>query len=385
MSLKGLRIARIASVGFFIKYQLGKQINDFSKMGADQFVIASDEVFENEYICEYISIPIERNISFFSDLRSIYRMYRKFRELKLDVVHSTTPKAGLVCAIAGFLARVPVRIHTFTGQRWITMTGFRRKLCMLADQLIIMMSTAAYADSRSQIDYLERVGVAPVDKLKMLGYGSLAGVDCVRFSPESVSTSTMEKLKTDYGINENDFVFLFVGRISVDKGVRELFGSFKLIAEKFSHVRLIIVGPIEQQELTEFSEFPEAIAQRIRLVGAKENPEDYMAISDVLVLPSYREGFGTVVIEAGAMGLPSVGTSIYGLSDSIVHGITGLLVSPKNIPELAEAMEWMVRNRFESKMLGVAAQRRARTRFDSEIYSKDLAEQYLTLLNRSKC
>lgn len=385
ITLSGKKIARISTVAFFIETQLKDQIIYLSKVGADITVIASEPNLSQPIDgVNYKSIEIPRKISFFKDLIALVRLFLYFRSSKFDIIHSTTPKAGLLCAIAGFLARTPVRIHTYTGQPWISLSGLKFHLSRLSDVVISILSTHCYADSNSQRIFLIDSKVCPDDKISVIGSGSLAGVNVDRFDSRSISDYDIFETKTRLSIPDNAFVFLFVGRLNVDKGLNELVTAFKILIDNDSksNVRLVLLGPVEPDAVEILSNIPSALSERVVVAGFSASPEIYMAFADVLILPSYREGFGTVVIEAAAMSVPTIGTDIYGLSDAIVNKKTGLLVPVKSSEELSIAMDYMIKNDKERIEMGINAQNRARSEFSSIVFSNLLVEEYIFLLNK---
>jgi glycosyltransferase involved in cell wall biosynthesis len=384
-SLKGVKLARVSTVAFFIDTQLHAQIKETIASGAEVSVIASEPALNRPIDgCTYFSIDIPRQISLLKDFAALFKLLRLFRKQQFDIVHSTTPKAGLICAVAGKLAGVPIRIHTFTGQPWVTLTGAKRVVAKLADKVIGFLNTACYTDSSSQKEFLVSEKIVSSLKLSVIGQGSLAGVDTQRFNPDLYSVADCSLIKQGLGIPQNALVLLFVGRIVRDKGVVELVDAFNSILVNDSNAYLLFVGP---QELT-LSELGittgSMLEQRVKFTGYTDLPEQYMAASDVLCIPSYREGFGTVVIEASAMDLPAVGTNIYGLSDAIVDGETGLLVEPKNIDQLANALLQIINDSDLRKALGQNAQKRANQYFSSELINKQVVQEYVRLLSQEK-
>jgi glycosyltransferase involved in cell wall biosynthesis len=383
LPLKGVRLARVSTVVFFVDTQLHNQIHHVIGAGAEVTVIAS-EASLNRLInyCNYVSVEIPRNISLVKDVVALFNLLRVFRDNEFQIVHSTTPKAGLLCAVAGKFAGVPVRLHTFTGQPWVTLKGTKRFLAKLADKVIGLLNSHCYTDGNSQKQFLIDQRIVNGTKLSVLGVGSIAGVDTSRFSVSRFSEDNRKLFKTELCIPLDAKVLLFVGRIVVDKGVVELVRAFEEIINQIPNVYLLMVGP---QELTE-SQLgigeKTNLKNKIVFTGYTDVPEKYMSISDLLCIPSYREGFGTVVIEAAAMKLPTVGSNIYGLSDSIVDGNTGLLVEVKHIGKLRDALLYLLQNDSVRKKMGLAAQSRANRQFSNTVVNQLLVEEYISLLNK---
>ncbi len=380
-SLRGLRIARVSSVSFFVATQLREQILTHAAMGAAITVVTSDgpelDKFANVDNVSIERIEIPRSIDIFRDVVALYRLWRLFRSKKFDIVHSTTPKAGLLCAIAGCFARVPVRIHTFTGQPWVSMTGLVRFLGKSADWFIGRLNTRCYADSIGQLLFLTDQKLLSRSRSSVLGEGSIAGVDMRRFDARRWTEGQNSQKRRDLGLTQQGCVLLFVGRITRDKGIFELLQSFDVLQGEGWDVDLLLVGPEDDERNggVDISGF-----QRVHRTGYTDMPERFMALADVLCLPSYREGFGTVVIEAAAMGLPTVGTAIYGLSDAVDDGVTGLLVPPADVVALTGALRELVGNRKKAMAMGLAARLRCAKYFDCTKVNAWVAREYVRLI-----
>lgn len=386
MQIDKLNIARVSTVPFFVLTQLKAQIEALSSSGMRVTVIASrdemsDKLASNKNFT-YVPVNIERAISPSKDFISLIALNRVFKKLKFDIVHSTTPKAGLLSAIAGYFAKIPVRLHTFTGQPWVTTTGIKRSVLMFCDKIIARLNTHCYADSPSQRDFLISSGIVNADKISVIGAGSLAGIDLERFDPCRYSVDELRALRDDLNIPDAGKILLFVGRITPDKGIGELLSAFSDIVKDNRNVFLVLVGPFESVGENVVNQIDEALVRdNIRTVGFSSEPEKYMALADLLCLPSYREGFGTVVIEAAAMGTPAIGSDIYGLSDAIVNGKTGILVPVRDSESLKEGILCALNDLNLLSTMGVAAQDRAIRDFGSKTSSELLMKEYKRFFN----
>jgi glycosyltransferase involved in cell wall biosynthesis len=383
-SLRGIKIARVSTVPYFVVTQLKGQIDYLSQAGAQVVVITSSGAEIQGIASETVSvemIEIPRSIRLFKDVIALFRLFRCFRRHRFAIVHSTTPKAGLLCAVAGALAFVPIRLHTFTGQPWVGLTGVMRRLVVAADWLIGRLNTRCYADSESQRDFLVAERVIPGAKIGVIGQGSLAGVDLRRFDTERWPEAEKTVLRRELKLSETGKVILFVGRITRDKGVRELLDAFNALVKQAYDADLVLVGPLDDEH-GGTAEFGPVIAgaQRVHHAGYINQPERYMALADLMCLPSYREGFGTVVIEAAAMGVPTLGTRIYGLSDAVKDGETGILVPPRDSAALFDAMRMLLDNPEQLAKMGLAARTRCLEHFDAARINERLAEEYVRLL-----
>ena len=384
--LNGVRIARISTVPFYVVAQLKNQLSFLGSLGAEVTVVASDEpeFADLEGIrglrCHAIDIP--RAISPRRDFQALILLWRFFVKHRIQIAHSTTPKAGLLTAVAAFLARVPIRLHTYTGQPWVTLKGVKRVLARGSDLMIGSLNTRCYTDSPGQKKFLVEQGIIDPGRIFVFGSGSLAGVDTQRFARSRFALSDCNALKSALGIPDGVPILLFVGRITVDKGIRELLAAFRDLTASGSRAHLILVGDFDSDSGMGNSVSPRDLSDiaGVHVVDYSNTPEAYMAIADVLCLPSYREGFGTVVIEAAALGVPTIGTNIYGLSDAVIDGETGMLVPPRDALALASAIKTMLNDPNLRERFGRAARQRVLDLFDSEKFNQKIAAEYDLLL-----
>lgn len=386
--LKNVKIARVSTVPFFVYSQLSTQLKDIHLSGGSVSIITSPaQPYEKEITFEtihsIIEVEIPRKIEITNDFKALITLYITFRNQGFCIIHSTTPKAGLLSSIAGFLARVPVRIHTFTGQTWVEKKGLSRKLFKLLDKLTIKLNHHCYADSESQKQFLISEGVCNQGDLTVLGKGSLAGVNLKRFDPDCFSDNTKNKLRNSLNITEDSVVLIFVGRITIDKGILELLKAFEMLTINKENVTLLLVGPIDQEVTVEGISLNTYISSQERIIstGFTDTPEKYLAISDIFCLPSYREGFGTVIIESASMGVPSVASNIYGLSDAVQDGQTGILVDVKSVSSLFNALSLLVSNYQLRTEMGRNAKDRAMKFFGSNKVNSLVVEEYKRLMD----
>lgn len=304
---------------------------------------------------EMLSFPIARAISPVRDLIALVLLWRHFRRAGYASVHSVTPKAGLLSMLAAALARVPLRVHTFTGQVWATKTGPLRLLLRSLDRLLAKCATTVFADSPTQRDFLVTQGVVATTKIGVLGAGSISGVDTGRFKPNADARS---QVRAELGLPDTAPLLLYVGRMKREKGVPDLLKAFEALRTSAPGTHLLMVGPDEEDLLVACKAKPD-----VHIVGYTTAVERYMAASDVICLPSYREGFGTVIIEAAACGIPAVASRIYGLTDAVAEGVTGLLHPAGDAHSLAASLNRLISNPEERHAMGQAALERARSHF----------------------
>lgn len=321
-----------------------------------------------------ISINLERKPSVFSDFKSLKEMIKIFKQEKFVMVHSTTPKAGFITQIAGFLAGVKFRLHIFTGQVWASKSGLKRQALKKIDVTIATLATHLLADSRSQVDFLIKESIPVSSKIEVLGDGSISGVDINKFTPNNSGN-----LKKQLGLIENSFVFLFIGRLNKDKGVFDLIKSFEIVQSKFPEAALLIVGS-DEENILPFIQGHSLYGKNIFYHAATPRPQDFMAMADILCLPSYREGFGSVVIEAAACGTPSIGSDIYGLSDAIEDEKSGYLFPVGSVNDLAAKMIYSIKNPQILKQVSEYGMKRAKERFTNELSSELLVDFYHSIL-----
>lgn len=322
-------------------------------------------------------IAIERKIAPWRDLQALLALYRLLRRRRFGLVHSVSPKAGLLAMLAGLLARVPVRIHTFTGQVWVTRRGYARWLLKLMDRLIALFATHVLVDSPSQRKFLLAQRVVSAGKSRVLGKGSISGVDASRFKPDPQARAAVRQ---KLGYRDGNVVFLFLGRLNRDKGVVDLARAFARVAATAQNARLLVIGPDEDgiQSLLQAA-LGNAAAQALS-IAYTDRPEDYMAAADVFCLPSYREGFGTTIIEAAAAGIPALGSRICGVTDAIDDGVTGLLFDPGDIGQLANAMLRLVSNELLRREMGERARARALSDFPAGAVTAELMRFYASAI-----
>lgn len=318
-----------------------------------------------------ITIFIPREISPWADLSALVVLYKLFRKERFDVIQSVTPKAGLLAMMAGRIANIKKRIHWFTGQVWVTRQGLMRSLLRSADRVMAMSATHLLVDSPSQKVFLETERVIVPGQSTVLGIGSICGVDLNRFKPNSI---VRDYIRSQLNIPANELVFVFLGRLNRDKGILDLASAFSRLAEEFSNVTLLIVGPDEGHISYVIEEICSSVIAKVKRVSFTNTPEDYLASADVLLLPSYREGFGSTVIEAAACGLPTIASRIYGLTDAVEENVTGLMNGARDIDGLLANMKALVLNPDLRTKMGDAALKRAHSKFSMYAITQHYAD-----------
>ncbi|MDH2207304.1 glycosyltransferase family 4 protein [Empedobacter sp. GD03644] len=360
------------------------------------------------------SVEMKRGISPIKDFVSLIKLFIVFKNEKPAVVHSITPKAGLLTMLAGKLAGVPIRMHTFTGLIFPTRTGAMQKLLIKMDQLLCLSATHIYPEGNGVKNDLISYKITS-KPLKVIANGNVNGIDLDFFSKEHFSTEQLLDLKEELGIQPNDFVFVFVGRLVGDKGINELVAAFKeletrnqkleirnqkletrdrevgvsLISSPQSLVsskvpKLLLVGtlesdldPLKEETLKEITTNPNIIS-----VGFQKDVRPYFAISNALVFPSYREGFPNVVMQAGAMELPSIVSNINGCNEIIVEGENGTIIPVKNAEAITVAMQKMMYDTNYYSELQQNARPMIQARYEQSVVWNALLDEYNMLIKK---
>lgn len=320
-----------------------------------------------------IAVPMERHISPLKDLKSLIRLIRVFRREKPQMVHSITPKAGLLSMIAAWVCRVPVRLHTFTGLVFPTATGLTQKILILTDRITCACATHIVPEGEGVKADLQKYKITR-KPLRVLGHGNIRGIDLCYFDP------TLFPPKP--AASSQPFTFVFVGRLVRDKGINELVEAFSRLNRKIPNTRLILVGR-EERQLDPLEDATVAEIERnpaIEAVGPQSDVRPWLAMADAFVFPSYREGFPNVVIEAGAMGLPSIVTDINGSREIIIDGRNGTIVPPRNLEALYGAMKRFIDNPEEIKKMGREARPLIQSHYEQSYVRQCLKDYYKEII-----
>ena len=325
-----------------------------------------------------LEVPMERHISPLRDLRSLWRLVRVFRRERPDMVHSMTPKAGLLCMLAAWITRVPVRVHMFTGLVFPTATGLKRRILMATDRLTCACATHVLPEGEGVKRDLLDNGITR-KPIKVLGYGNCRGIDLDRFDP-TLSEVQAEAAKLR---KPEVFTFIAIGRLVGDKGINELVAAFSRLNRELPATRLILVGP-QEKELDPLS--PATLSEiesnpAIEAVGNQADVRPWLIAADCHVLASYREGFPNVVIEAGAMGLPQIVTDINGANEIIVEGKNGTIVPPRDSDALYQAMKRMINDPDWRPQLDANARQMIASRYEQGYVRRCLYDFYKEILS----
>lgn len=329
------------------------------------------------------AVNLPRRITPLADLAALHKLYKLFRQIRPDIVHASTPKGGLLGVLAARWARVPVVVYGLRGLPYVTARGLKRQLLCGSETLACRLAHRVLANSFANRQSAIAMGFCHRDKIFVLASGSSNGVDAKqRFNPQRISPASREETRKHYQIPPEALVLGFVGRIVRDKGIAELEEAWQSLRRKFTSLYLLLVGPEEPQDPV-----PAAVISRLKadhrviFCGRVMNPLPFYAAMDLLVLPTYREGFPNTPLEAAAMELPVVSTRIDGCTEAVADGVTGLLVPPRDSQALAAAIERLVLDPELRHRMGQAGQQRVLQDFRPEAIWLALYENYLELLN----
>ena len=355
------KLIRITTVPISLDKLLGKQLTFMSQF-YDVTAISADEkeliIVTAKYGVKNYHVEMTRTISPVDDLKAVWKLYQFLKKEKPDLVHSHTPKAGIVGMMAAFFAGVPHRFHTVAGLPLLEVTGTKRKVLDFVEKVTYSFATKVYPNSFGLKEIIIQENFCPPKKLKVIANGSSNGIDTDYFDKALFAESANQSLKDQLEISPDDFVFIFVGRLVGDKGLNELIAAFKALA--LPQVKLLLVGPYEPELDPLKAETILEIDQNANVItaGFQRDVRPYFAIADALVFPSYREGFPNVVLQAGAMGLPSIVTNINGCNEIIKNHQNGLVIPVKDTSALKTAMHQLV----EDEVLYQSLRQESRTK-----------------------
>ena len=384
------KLIRITTVPISFKVLLKGQLRFMASNGFDVKGVSSEgeelrEVHENEGIAVE-AITMSRKITPFQDLKSLWEMWNFLRKEKPQIVHTHTPKAGIIGMLAARLAGVPHRLHTVAGLPLMEATGTKRKILNFVEKLTYSSATRVYPNSKGLYDFILQNNFTQSNKLKIIANGSSNGIETTFFSPDQVTELERVTLREKLNIQPDDFVFVFVGRIVSDKGINELIKAFSQLQAVENNeptgIKLLLVGglendldPLNPETLAEINQNKDIIS-----VGFQQDVRSFFAIADTLVFPSYREGFPNVVMQAGAMGLPSIVSDINGCNEIIIEGENGLIIPSKNVEKLKEKMLTLAKDKNLYTRLKGNSRRMIENRYEQSVVWNALLEEYEGLL-----
>jgi len=380
------KLIRITTAPISLKVLLSGQMKYMQENGFDVVMVSSDgkelgDVKANEG-CRHHIIPMTRRMTPFADVRCLWLLYRFFKKEKPAIVHSHTPKAGLLSMLAAKLAGVKIRIHTIAGLRFVTTKGFSRRVLIFMEKLTGKAATHVWPNSFSLEEYIKENKLVSPAKLEVIGWGSSNGIKLSRYSPAAIEEEKLQDTKKLIQYDPSFIYFLSVGRIVHDKGMDELLNAFVRLYSINPAVRLLLVGAFED-EVDPVSDTTRQLINThpaVIMAGWSDAVEYFMPLSFALVHPSHREGFPNVLLQAGAMGCPVICSRIDGNIDIVKHQQTGLIFEVKNEDELYSQLKYALENPAILQQYATTLRRQIEQYFDQPIVHSLLHKKYMELL-----
>jgi glycosyltransferase involved in cell wall biosynthesis len=375
------KLIRITTVPISLEKLLENQARFFKKYYSVTLVSAQKEQLEalaKEQGVAYFPLEMTRKITPLQDLRCLLQLVRFLRKEKPHIVHSHTPKAGIIGMLAAFIARVPVRMHTIAGLPLMEVKGIKKRILYAVERLTYRYATHVYPNSKGLMDFIQEKHLAEKTPLQIIGKGSSNGIDTGHFNADSILDQELIKCQKKWTIAQDDFVFLFIGRLVGDKGINELVVAFEQFSSKLPKVKLFLVGPQEPTLDPLAKSTLKAIDQNpsIILTGYQQDVRPFLKMAQVFVFPSYREGFPNVVLQAGAMGVPCIVSDINGCNEIIEDEINGFVVPPKQIQPLVEKMQFLYKDLEKRTIFIERTQTLIATNFERAQYWELLLAEY---------
>lgn len=380
------KLIRITTIPMALHVLLPGQMKFMSENGFKVIMISADgenldKVIENEK-CQHIIVPMTRKITPWQDLLCLFQLIKIFRKEKPDIVHSHTPKAGLLGMMAAKISGIKIRIHTVAGLPLMEESGLKYALLKQIEKITYSVANHVWPNSNSLYNFIKKNNLADAYKLKVIGQGSTNGVSITRFNKETLDKNFLTVIKGNINYDTASVYLLYIGRLVKHKGIVELVNVFSLLKKNYPHLKLILVGIFESS----LDPLPKKILKQIVddpciiNVGWSDNAEYYMSLAHYFVFPSYREGFPNVLLEAGAIQLPVICSNIPGNTDIIIHNETGLLFEKKNEKDMYQKLKYALDN--PKKMLSMANKLQHYIKFwyEREMYWKILLEEYNKLI-----
>ncbi|MAR84586.1 MAG: glycosyltransferase family 1 protein [Cytophagia bacterium] len=348
----------------------------------DVIAVSSDDkelylVAKKENVKIY-PLNMTRKITPFKDFISLIKMYYLFKKIKPIIVHTHTPKAGIIGMCASYFASVPVRLHTIAGMPLLESKGLKKKLLIFIEKLTYFFSNQVYCNSKNLMATLINQNMISRDRIKVISHGSSNGIDLKVFNPNTISLKVKNKLKLKLKIKKNDFVFIYVGRIVKDKGINELIYSFKSLLKEFKSIKLLLIGPFEDNLDPIDKKHKNYIFNNKNIIylGYKDDVRPYLSISNLFVFPSYREGFPNALLQASAMGLPCIATNINGCNEIIYDNYNGSLINSKSKKLLYSKMRKYLIDKDYYKKMKLNTYKTIKDKFDRKDFLKKLLKEY---------
>jgi glycosyltransferase involved in cell wall biosynthesis len=383
------KLIRITTAPLSLKYLLSNQMKYMNENGFEVVMVSSEgkewpDLLANEG-CEHRIVHMTRKITPFQDLKSLWQLYRLFKKEKPDIVHSHTPKGGLLGMLAAKMAGVKIRIHTIAGLRFMTATGTTKRILVFMEKLTSKAAHHVWPNSYSLLNYIRHHKLVSEKKLQVIGHGSSNGVDLNRYSVAALKPEKISQIKKLLNYDEGLCYLLNMGRIVKDKGVDEVFKAFKVVHADNPKLRLIVLGAFEDDLDPISDEARETLKTHPAIIHIdwSDHVEYFMHLSHLLVHASYREGFPNTLLQTGAMGCPIVCSAIEGSVDIVTHNETGLLFQPGNTEDLLEKLQYALAHPDEMERYAASLRSKIEKYFSQSYLHARMKEKYLELLNKN--
>lgn len=328
-----------------------------------------------------IPVEISRDINIFKDIKSLYKLYKIFKAEKPFIVHSHTPKAGTLSMIAAKIAKIPHRLHTVAGLPLLETTGLKRKILNIVEKITYRCATKVYPNSLGLLDIIVVNKFARKNKLKVIGNGSSNGINTSYFNPRLYSETQNLEFRNKLSFSKKDFVFIFLGRLVKDKGINELVTAFNKLSKEFNSVKLLLVGYYNTNTAKLDIETEKKIKtnKQIKLLDWQEDVRPFLSLANVLVFPSYREGFPNTVLQSSAMELPCIVTNINGCNEIIKNEHNGAIIPVKNTLALFNEMKKILLDEKYYKKLSQNSRTFISKNYEQSFIWESLLQEYKSL------
>ncbi len=359
---------------FFLRNHITNLVNNYQVT-----ILTNTKDFDqlNKFLPKEViikDIPFQRKINIVKDFISFLLLLKFFYTNKIDIVYSISPKTGLLSMFAGKIFFVPIRINNFTGQQWVIKKGIKKFIIKNLDKLTARLATINLVDGNSQRNFLIKNNIVSKNNSKVILEGSICGIDLNRFYPNKENGII---IRNKLNIPTKDTVFIYLGRVNKNKGIHKISHCLISMIKQKINITFLVVGPEEDKTIEEVKKIFKDYENNLKIVPFTHSPENYLQASDVFCTLSNKEGFGNSVIEAGACGLPSIGSNIYGLKDSIIHDKTGFLVNRDDKKEIEFYFRKFATDYSLINKMGENAKTRALKFFDQDIITKE----FINILN----
>ncbi|MCF0053973.1 glycosyltransferase family 4 protein [Dyadobacter sp. LJ53] len=377
-----IKLLRITTETYSLRILLKGQLRYMSENGMEVYMASTPDKhvpdMEASQNAQFHPLPLSRELTPFKDLMALFSTIRLIRKLKPHIVHTHSPKAGIIGMLAAYICNVPLKMHTVAGLPLMEITGPKRKLLNFVETLTYWCSDWVLPNSHELKQFILDNNLSPdKSKVKVLGNGSSNGIDLKYFSANPQLLAESSDFRKQNNVGEHDIVLAFMGRLANYKGVNELVKAFQILEKRHQNLKLVLIGaPEDLNPLEETTESEIANNKSIIAVGHQNDVRKFLVASDIFVFPSYREGFPQALLQASAMGIPCIATNINGCNEMIEDGKTGILIEPKSVNAIVEACEKLIKDRQASEKMGMLAQQYVLKNFEQQQLWKDIHTFY---------